>query len=581
MVGQEIFQSGAVPSDTDFRIFRDFGNIPGIDMAYVAKGYVYHTEYDTIEQIDNGTVQRAGINLLAIVKNLAAQELDRKMETNVVFFDLFGVFMVHYPAWAGTVLNSLCLVLLVFLIAVDLRSRHKPDQEELTYGRFGRLLLCCAGSSIISILLSLAVSAGVAALLSTLHRDMSWFSSPYLLFLLYSVPTFGVQLASCSLLPHLLARRRTVSGSLLQSLHLHCQALLLALLLLPLILFDVKSAFLVSLPVFLYSLWLLLDTYLPDRPVLSQLLLVFLQAPALLLTCYNLQLVYMFFIPVMGRWGTATSPDLLLGPATALFTCYLQHMYLPLLYSLQPTARRLLLLLLALMWLTSLLATIFSPISFPFTSNPGERRPQRLTVLHAGVKGGQGAPAAGQGGLLVQRWDHHWASELEEAVQQYREAVVLTTRLCQQEELLVCNSPDWREGNLWLEGQGYLVEEGSGLREVGRRVEGEVVMLELELTGPERLELEARVTGGGEFVGGGRRERVSVVRGGEGRVSRLELVLRVAGGLEGKVELEVWLSGHHTTEQVSSKIEFFLLSIDRPRVWIDLLILFIFCCCIF
>ena len=113
-----------------FRIFRDYGHIPGLDIAFIKNGYVYHTDADTADRIPDGSIQRSGDNVLSVILRLSTTS---KTELGItgnkgsppVFFDLFGSFVISYPSWIGVSINLGAAVLALFAIYYDVLEFSK------------------------------------------------------------------------------------------------------------------------------------------------------------------------------------------------------------------------------------------------------------------------------------------------------------------------------------------------------------------------------------------------------------------------------------------------------------------------
>nr|CAD7394429.1 unnamed protein product [Timema cristinae] len=195
VLAEDIFQSDLIPSDTDFRVFRDFGNIPGLDFAHAMNGYVYHTKYDNMDSIPRGTVQHTGDNLLALVQRLAssAELSDPRQHAagREVYFNILPKIVVHYSEEAGVFFNLLFIGLSIYTALVNARVIFAGETRKAA---LWQLTLGC-GVVGAGWLHGILTNVMVALILDALNRSMSWYSRPGLIFGLYYCPTLVCMMA--------------------------------------------------------------------------------------------------------------------------------------------------------------------------------------------------------------------------------------------------------------------------------------------------------------------------------------------------------------------------------------------------
>ncbi|XP_057299822.1 endoplasmic reticulum metallopeptidase 1-like [Hydractinia symbiolongicarpus] len=327
VVAQEIFQSGVIPADTDFRVFVQYGNLVGIDIAFVTNGYVYHTRYDDAQSIPSGSIQRAGDNIFGLLMAMSnshyVENPSLYKHGSSVFFDILGVFVVHYPKRLHILMNNITIAI-VFLYILQRLIRQNFSSQRAHVGLrkdAEHVSLLSLFLAIIVILFSwltaMIVPMALAYFLIQVNVLMTWYTNPFFGLLLYGLPSlFGLLLA------HFIGNKiiNKISRTNL-SAFVYAHLLILATILF--LMKYVLSSYIVWLwvifPFLLLSVAKDAITFPPEKKDLGLFMLHILGAiiPALI-SINHINMLFIFFGPLLGRVGTELPGEYVIAGLSSL-----------------------------------------------------------------------------------------------------------------------------------------------------------------------------------------------------------------------------------------------------------------------
>ncbi|XP_033149126.1 endoplasmic reticulum metallopeptidase 1-like [Drosophila busckii] len=310
-LGEEIFQSGVIPSDSDFSIFKKY--MPGLDMGQIKNGYIYHTKYDVIDVIPRESLQNTGDNILSIVRGLSnATELyDTQATAN------------------GQNLNFAVAAVAIMLIFISMwRMAAKSEVCTSYVARWFMLLLVL---QLVSFVLGLAFPVVVAYVFDMFGLSLTYFSTPWLMICLYVCPSL-LGLCLPITIYFYFQRCGKISAAYHLQLSLHAQAVILALLMGGITYLGFRSAYIFMIPVLCYVLALafnLLTTFHDCGYAWSAVVKLLQVIPFL----YCSYLIYTFVVvltPMQGRSFDKSNPDLLIAGLVAVGTVLSMGFVIPL-----------------------------------------------------------------------------------------------------------------------------------------------------------------------------------------------------------------------------------------------------------
>ena len=362
VIGQDVFQSGVVPSRTDFEVYAAAG-VAGLDIAFFRDGYAYHTALDEPSNIALGSVQHMGANALAIVRELASGPLPGNVSaSSVTYHDVLGLWMITYSARTARLLALLASALGFGAIVMAAWRLRIPVV----------LLATRAVLSAVAAALGVVVATGASALpFYVAGRAHGWFAHPGRGVVAYG----GLALAAMLAIHWLVWRRRAGhrdrpdEGGAVAS---WCGGLMMMMACLVLLTsYGLGSAYLFLWWVVPGSVGLLLLAATHDRHWWLAASVGFV--PGVLLTTQFAELLLALFVPIAGRMTLAVPFDVVVAGLVSVPTVAVATMPLALVHRCgRPGVAAL------AIGIVGILALLITATTFPFTP----RRPQRIAIAH-------------------------------------------------------------------------------------------------------------------------------------------------------------------------------------------------------
>lgn len=313
-MGEELFQANLIPSDTDFRIFRDYGQIPGMDLAYSTNGYVYHTEHDTAEIVPDGTLQNTGDNVLALVRALANAEELKDTAAHVgeadVFFDFMNLFMISYTKNQSIIINVTVIVVCLILQIAHFILDQKLNKTKVCFWSTALLIMV----QLISLALGCGAAFGFGYFYIFIDHTMSWYNNSYLIFLLYMCPKLFFMSLGPAILRRLAPKKMRPWQSVERMLNFHSWILIILLIVTTAL--NIRTGFMVMVPLLFYTISLIMQLILKLFRVSASLKLighyVVQLVPFVFYSTWTI-IAFATFIPFAGRNGVTSNAEFLIS----------------------------------------------------------------------------------------------------------------------------------------------------------------------------------------------------------------------------------------------------------------------------